>query len=262
MIKRIANCATTTAAFLLIMLVTSGITVAQVATNIADPFARLEAQLNDAASRTLERAVQLDPPKTMYQPPHNEDISPALPPARGDQGPSQRFGQLRTVLEPILREVGVPAELAAVVQVESGGDPAALSPKGARGLWQLMPDTARRYGLIVSDAKDERLDPQKATWAATRYLRDLHQMFGDWSLALAAYNAGEDAVWRAMTRFRSRQFDVLSLEHALPEETRRYVPAVMAAMGRLTNANLPGEGSRINTKNRSPLDAAMGWGNK
>lgn len=142
-------------------------------------------------------------------------------------GAVARVQKLRPLLEPILREEGVPPDMAAVVLVESGGRPAALSPKGALGLWQLMPETARRYGLVVTAIGDERLDPVKATRAATRYLRDLYAQFGDWRLAFAAYNAGEQAVQRAIMRSGSRDFQRL---HAfLPNETWAYVPAVMTA---------------------------------
>jgi soluble lytic murein transglycosylase-like protein len=171
-----------------------------------------------------------------------------------------RIQALRPLLDPILREAGVPTELAAVVLVESGGRPMALSPKGARGLWQLMPDTARRYGLIVSDSKDERLDPEKATRAATRYLRDLHEMFGDWRLTLAAYNAGEEAVSRAIARFGSREFDLLSLKHALPEETRKYVPAVLAEMELTNSVSRLSLGSQAGSRNKALVYAAMELG--
>jgi membrane-bound lytic murein transglycosylase D len=137
---------------------------------------------------------------------------------------------LRPTLEPILREEGVPPQMAAVVLVESGGRMTALSPKGARGLWQIMPDTARRYGLVVSDAVDERLDPYKSTRAAARYLRDLYTQFGDWPLALAAYNAGEDAVQRALVRASSRDFHSIARLGTLPLETQNYVPAVLNAI--------------------------------
>jgi membrane-bound lytic murein transglycosylase D len=144
-----------------------------------------------------------------------------------------RVQQLRPAIEPILRSEGVPVELSAVVLVESGGLPSALSPKGARGVWQFMPDTARRYGLVVDGGRDDRTDVIKSTHAAARYLRDLHARFRDWSLALAAYNAGELAVTNAMSRVPSRDFRSLSDSARLPTETRRYVPAVNAAMNRL-----------------------------
>lgn len=142
----------------------------------------------------------------------------------------KRVQQLRPLLEPILREEGLPPELAAVVLVESGGQATALSPKGARGLWQFMPETARRYGLTVTPQRDERLDVQKSTRAAARYLRDLHGQFGDWRLAFAAYNAGGEAVQRALERNRTNDFRQLISRQSLPLETRQYVPAVVNAM--------------------------------
>lgn len=148
----------------------------------------------------------------------------------------QRVKSLRPALEPILREEGIPSQMAAVVLVESGGQTTALSPKGARGLWQIMPDTARRYGLVVNGKLDERLDVNKSTRAAARYLRDLYTQFGDWPLALAAYNAGEDAVERAIERAESRDFNLIARAGLLPLETRNYVPAVLNAIGLMKGA--------------------------
>jgi hypothetical protein len=128
----------------------------------------------------------------------------------------------------ILRQHGLPAELVGAAAIESGLNPWALSPKGARGLWQLMPETARRYGLVVDSRRDERLDPVKSTRAAAQYLRDLYAQFQDWSLALAAYNVGEDRIERALERSNARDFWTLSRRTAVPRETRRYVPAVLA----------------------------------
>jgi soluble lytic murein transglycosylase-like protein len=139
-----------------------------------------------------------------------------------------RVTRLRATLDPILSAEGVPDDMLAVVLVESGGRKSALSPKGARGLWQFMPDTARRYGLEVTADRDERIEIAKSTRAAARYLRDLYQRFGDWRLAFAAYNAGEQAVERAVARTGHRDFS--RIERDLPAETRNYVPAVMNAM--------------------------------
>jgi soluble lytic murein transglycosylase-like protein len=147
-----------------------------------------------------------------------------------------RLQALRPTLEPILRQEGIPPQMAAVVLIESGGQPTALSSKGARGLWQIVPGTARRYGLVVNDHVDERLDPYKSTRAAARYLRALHERFGDWPLALAAYNAGEDAVERAISRASSRNFHLLARDGRLPLETRNYVPAVLSAMDLMKSA--------------------------
>lgn len=147
-----------------------------------------------------------------------------------------RLASLRPVIEPILRQAGIPVDLVAVVLVESGGDPMALSPKGARGIWQLMPDTARRYGLTVDASEDDRLDIEKSTHVAARYLSDLYSEFGSWPLALAAYNTGEQNLQHAIARSRSTDFNVLSSLRLLPLETRNYVPAVLATATRLTNS--------------------------
>jgi membrane-bound lytic murein transglycosylase D len=150
----------------------------------------------------------------------------------------ERLAQLRLTLDPILQEEGVPVDLAALVLVESGGRTTALSPKGALGLWQFMPETARRYGLVVGSGRDERLDIAKSTRAAAHYLRDLYSQFSDWSLAFAAYNAGEEAIQREITRSRARDFKALSQDWRLPVETRHYVPAVLDAI-HLIGGTLP-----------------------
>jgi membrane-bound lytic murein transglycosylase B len=154
-------------------------------------------------------------------------------------GAMKRLDKLRPLLNPILEREGVPQEIASVVIVESGGRTTALSPKGALGLWQLMPDTARRYGLVVTPSRDDRLDVEKATGAAAHYLRDLYQQFGSWPLALAAYNAGEQRVQRAVERSGITDFIQLSSLRLLPQETRNYVPAVLSAMQLLGVIYLP-----------------------
>jgi soluble lytic murein transglycosylase-like protein len=146
------------------------------------------------------------------------DSTPSFAPAQnGKAAPIAR----------LLHEQGLPSSLTSVVGVESAFDPMALSPKGARGLWQLMPATARRYGLRVEPRADERTDPLKATRAAASYLRDLYTQFQDWPLALAAYNAGEDRVSKALLQSGARDFWTLRRRRALPEETLQYVPAVL-----------------------------------
>jgi hypothetical protein len=162
----------------------------------------------------------------------------------------KRLDQLRPLLTPILENEGIPQEIAAVVVVESGGMRNALSPKGALGLWQLMPDTARKYGLVVTPSRDERLDVEKSTHAATHYLRDLYQRFGSWPLALAAYNAGEQRVQRAVEQAGTPDFIRLSSLRLLPQETRNYVPAVLSAMQLLGVSYIPVEPRRT----REPSD--------
>lgn len=141
-----------------------------------------------------------------------------------------RVRNLRSTVEPILLAEGLPANLAAVILVESAGKSTARSPRSARGLWQFMPATALRYGLNVESGRDERIDTEKATRAAAQYLRDLYERFGDWPLALAAYNAGEQAVERAISKAGAADFWLLHSRKLLPAETRNYVPAVLAAM--------------------------------
>ena len=134
----------------------------------------------------------------------------------------------------------------------------ALSPKGARGIWQLMPDTARRYGLTVDASEDDRLDIEKSTLAAARYLRDLHSEFGSWPLALAAYNTGEQNLQHAIDRSQSTDFNVLSTLRLLPLETRNYVPAVLAAATRLTNVPAAAPNPMLSERNAQIVFAVTG----
>ena len=163
---------------------------------------------------------------------------PQLRPWRGGTSiAAARLDLLRPVVEPILRSHGVPVDMVAVILVESGGRADAISPKGARGLWQLMPETARRYGLRVDDVQDDRVDLFRATDAAARYLHDLYAQFGDWKLALAAYNTGEANVASAILRAHTQDFNELSNRWMLPLETRNYVPRVLAAVPSLAQSS-------------------------
>lgn len=129
---------------------------------------------------------------------------------------------------------GVPADLAWMAEVESSFNPNARSPAGAKGLFQLMPDTAKSLGLSTW-LPDERTDPAKNARAAARWLRGLHAQFGDWPLALAAYNAGAGRVSRTLTTKRATTFSEIS--PALPVETRLYVPKVLATIALRTGVS-------------------------
>ena len=122
---------------------------------------------------------------------------------------------------------GVPADLAWMAEVESTLNPNARSPSGAKGLFQLMPETAKTLGLSTS-LPDERADPEKSAHAAARLLRSLHAQFGDWPLALAAYNAGAGRVSRTLAMKKATTFSEIA--PALPVETRLYVPKIFATI--------------------------------
>ncbi len=140
----------------------------------------------------------------------------------------RRAGRFRDMIVRILKEEGVPLDLIYLAQAESAFQYYARSNKGATGVWQFMAATGRPYGLETSWWLDERLNPEKATRAAAKHLRDLHGMFGDWYLALAAYNCGPMGVQRAVEHTGYADFWELSARHALPEETRNYVPIILA----------------------------------
>ena len=181
------------------------------------------------ASRRAERALQ-------------ESTAAAGPPATvtvvEHEAPTTQTATLPDLVRKILRDEGLPETLIALAQVESGLNPQALSPKGARGIWQLMPDTARSFGLIVDSRRDDRLDPVKSTIAAARYLRLLHSEWGDWNLAFAAYNAGSGTVERASAGDRTWS---TSLQQRLPAETRAYVPKVWREIYERSPSGLSGQ---------------------
>jgi membrane-bound lytic murein transglycosylase D len=140
----------------------------------------------------------------------------------------RRAGRYRPMIRRILDEEGVPQELIYLAQVESGFAPRALSNKQAAGMWQFLRSRGNEYGLMQSAFHDERLDPEKATRAAARHLRDLYHRYGDWYLAIAAYNCGPGCVDRAVQRTGYADFWELRRREAIPKETVAYVPAVLA----------------------------------
>jgi len=140
----------------------------------------------------------------------------------------RRSGKYRDMIYRILDEEGVPRELLHLAQAESGFQPRAMSWASAGGLWQFVPFRGKEYGLNRTPYTDERFDPEKATRAAARHLRDLYHEFGDWNLAMAAYNCGPGCVARAVERTGYADFWELRRRNAVPKETTNYVPIVQA----------------------------------
>jgi membrane-bound lytic murein transglycosylase D len=139
-----------------------------------------------------------------------------------------RSGRYQEMIQRTLQQEGVPQDLIYLAQAESGFHPLALSRAGARGIWQFMAVRAAGYGLERNMWVDERQDPEKATRAAAHHLRDLYNQFGDWYLAMAAYNSGPGTVQSAVKRTGYADFWELYRRNALPKETRNYVPIILA----------------------------------
>lgn len=140
-----------------------------------------------------------------------------------------RAGRYLPMVLDVFKQKGLPEELVFTAMIESGFDPLAASRAGARGLWQFMAPTARRYGLRVDNWLDERLDPEKSTVAAARHFLDLYAVFGSWNLAQAAYNAGERTVLQAIRAMGTSDFWALSRGRWLKDETKNFIPAIQAA---------------------------------
>jgi membrane-bound lytic murein transglycosylase D len=144
-----------------------------------------------------------------------------------------RKSEYESMIRRKLRERGMPEDLIYLAMIESGFNPEAHSAESARGIWQLIPDTARRFGLRVDDTVDERLDPEKSTDAALEYLSRLYQRFDSWYLAAAAYNSGENRVARIMVENTGNDegvdADYYRIWDHLPAETRDFIPVMIAA---------------------------------
>ncbi|WP_272424915.1 transglycosylase SLT domain-containing protein [Polyangium jinanense] len=141
----------------------------------------------------------------------------------------KKSGRYGAAIRRVLREQGLPEDVVWLALVESGFDPTIHSPVGAAGLWQFMPEGARIYGLTVDRWIDERLDPERSTLAAARYLSDLHRRFGTWELAFAAYNMGYGGLLASIRKYNTNDFWELSrLEAGLPLETALYVPKIVS----------------------------------
>jgi membrane-bound lytic murein transglycosylase D len=195
---------------------------------IAEMTFPVDPRLKDRAEKELN-AVSHDLPLTIndtvlsylnfFQTPRGRSIV---------EGGLRRAGRYREMISRIFREEGVPQDLIYLAQAESGFKPLALSKASARGMWQFMSYTGRLYGLQHTWWVDDRQDPEKATRAAARHLRDLYQIFGDWYLAMAAYDSGAGNVQRAVERTGYADFWELYKRNVLPRETKNYVPIIVA----------------------------------
>ncbi|MBW6502963.1 LysM peptidoglycan-binding domain-containing protein [bacterium] len=141
-----------------------------------------------------------------------------------------RSGKYVGMMQKILAQYGLPEDLIYVALIESGFSPKAYSVAHAAGPWQFISATGRRYGLRIDWWADERRDAEKSTHAAASYLRDLYGMFESWPLAAAAYNAGEGKIQKAVVRYKSDDFSELIRHSYLKQETKDYVPKMLAAL--------------------------------
>lgn len=148
-------------------------------------------------------------------------------------------------VQAILVANGLPRELSAVPAIESHYQPLARGSHGEFGLWQLRPGTARRFGLQVSRQRDDRAHIDRSTQGAARYLAFLHDRYDDWALALAAYNAGEGRVDRALARQPGASFWDLVEGRALPVTSREYVPKILAVVRLATDPAACGSAGSI-----------------
>ena len=170
--------------------------------------------------------VSMDPLDAAFRVPRDRmllTLDVAYPAGRAD------MAAMIPRLKKVFVKEGVPQQWVWMAEVESALNPRAKSSAGAVGLFQLMPGTARRFGLQTTPV-DDRMQPEKSAGAAAQYLKFLHREFGCWSLALAAYNAGEGRVKEIMKKRKARTFN--EVERYLPSETRAYVPKVMAIVAR------------------------------
>jgi len=162
-----------------------------------------------------------------------------------------RSGKYMELMKEILKNKNVPEDIVFLSLIESGFNPHAYSVARAAGPWQFITSTAKRYGLAIDWWRDERRDPVKSTEAAANYLSDLYEMFGSWNLAMAAYNAGEGKILKALKRSKSDDYWPLLDTSYIRNETKNYVPKFIAASAIASN---PEEFGFINIKYHQPLN--------
>ncbi len=148
-----------------------------------------------------------------------------------------RAGKYRPMISRVLAEEGVPQELIHLAQAESGFLPRAMSHAAAGGMWQFVKFRGNQYGLMQSPNTDDRFDPEKATRAAAKHLKDLYDEFHDWYLAIAAYNCGPGCVEKAVEHTGYADYWELRARHAIPAETTNYVPIILAMTIMAKNAS-------------------------
>ncbi len=141
----------------------------------------------------------------------------------------ERSGRYVQLMKEILKTYNIPEDIAFLPIIESGFNPEAYSVARAVGPWQFIAGTAKKYGLKIDWWRDERKDPVKSTVAAANYFKDLYEMFGSWSLAMAAYNAGEGKIFKALNRTKSDDYWALLNTRHIKKETKEYVPRFIAA---------------------------------
>lgn len=149
-----------------------------------------------------------------------------------------RYDGYRGLLSSVFVKYGIPDEFTALCIVESAVNPKACSKVGALGMWQLMDDTARRFDLTVNALQDDRLDVAKSTVAAARYLAEAKRKFGSWGLALMSYNCGEGRIASAIEKCGTKSPSYDEIWEYLPQETREYLPALVAALYVHSNRHL------------------------
>lgn len=163
---------------------------------------------------------------------------------------TRKSGRYVAEIKAKLRRAGLPTDLVWLSMIESGHNPTIASPAGAVGLWQFMPESGKMYGLTVDRWVDERRDPARSTQAAIRFLGDLYRRFGNWELAMGAYNMGYAGMSRAVEKYNTNDYWTLSrLESGIPWETTLYVPKIFALAIVMNNREAFGVG-------RQKLDSA------
>ena len=201
--------------------------------------AQIEApETNPEAIATAREAVASDRPAAVPDVPIvvNDSVLRVIAAFQSDalhdkiQAGLVRSGRYLPMIHRVFAEEGLPQDLAMIAFIESSFLPLARSNKMAHGIWQFMPRTGRQYGLRSNGIVDERRDFEKSTRAAARYLAYLNEIFGDWYLAMAAYNAGEGKILRAMNRTGARDFWHLASTNAIRKQTKNYVPAFLASV--------------------------------